>query len=525
MCRALIRRAESLAIPIRENRTAVELLTVDTPDGKRRACGAVLMDEHGNLEVVGAENVILAVGGPGGLYKTSVYPGVHTGAIGLGLMAGATAQSLPESQYGLASIRFRWNVSGTFMQVVPKIVSTEPDGVSDPREFLRDYFETTGEMNSKVFLKGYQWPFDSRKVFLKEGGSSLIDILVYIETVQRGRRVFLDFRENPADFRFDDLDAEALDYLKNSDALLASPIERLQKMNPGAIGVYADHNIDITTEPLEIAVCAQHNNGGLAGNHWWESTGVAHLFPIGEVNGSHGVYRPGGSALNSGQVAAIRAAEFITAKYQTQTIDDQTIQQAAEPVVARLVDWLAKSNVCKTDGQAKPAWQEQRDRFQTRMSRAGAHIRSKEELQDAVDDAWADYRAIEQDGSGWTEPCEAAEAAMNRYLCFAHAVYLEAVHYAVQSGVGSRGSAMVVDPSGQPVHDRLDETWRIVPEDPAFREKVQETLVETTPDKPSAQITHRWVPRRPIPNSDLWFETAWARFRAGDIYRDDSSSS
>ena len=327
MCHALIRRVKLLGIPLREkNRSAIELLTVDslptcTASGSledknaRRVVGAVLINEQGSLEVVGAENVVLAVGGPGGLYKTSVYPGVHTGAVGLGLMAGATAQSLPESQYGLASIKFRWNVSGTFMQVVPKIVSTEADGVSDPREFLRDYFNDVGEMNSKVFLKGYQWPFDSRKVL---GGSSIIDILVYIETVQRGRRVFLDFRENPTDFRFEDLDDEAFDYLKKSDALLPSPIERLRKMNPGAIGVYADHDIDITAEPLEIAVCAQHNNGGLAGNHWWESTNVAHLFPIGEVNGSHGVYRPGGSALNSGQVAAIRAAEFIAAKYQNQ---------------------------------------------------------------------------------------------------------------------------------------------------------------------------------------------------------------
>ena len=520
MCHALIRRVKLLGIPLRENRSAIELLTVDslpacTTSGSledknaRRVVGAVLIDEQGNLEVVGAENVVLAVGGPGGLYKTSVYPGVHTGAVGLGLMAGATAQSLPESQYGLASIKFRWNVSGTFMQVVPKIVSTEADGVSDPREFLRDYFNDVGEMNSKVFLKGYQWPFDSRKVL---GGSSIIDILVYIETVQRGRRVFLDFRENPTDFRFEDLNDEAFDYLKKSDALLPSPIERLRKMNPGAIGVYADHDIDITAEPLEIAVCAQHNNGGLAGNHWWESTNVAHLFPIGEVNGSHGVYRPGGSALNSGQVAAIRAAEFIAAKCQNQTVDDVTIQSVAEPVVARLVEWLAKSSSCQTP------WQEQRDRFQTRMSRAGAHIRSKAELQKAVEEAWADYRTIETEGSGWSQPCEATEAAMNRYLCFAHAVYLEAVLYWLESGVGSRGSAMVVDPSGEPVHDRLDDSWRIVPEDPVFREQVQETLIQSGSSETPSQVVHRWVPRRPIPESDLWFETAWARFRSGEIY-------
>ena len=35
----------------------------------------------------------------------------NTGAIGLALMAGARAQSLPESQFGLASIGYRWNAA------------------------------------------------------------------------------------------------------------------------------------------------------------------------------------------------------------------------------------------------------------------------------------------------------------------------------------------------------------------------------------------------------------------------------
>ena len=252
----------------------------------------MLVREDGSLEAVGAENVVFAVGGPGGLYKTSVYPQLHTGAIGLALMAGAKAQSLPESQYGMASIKFRWNVSGTYMQVVPRFLSTDADGVSDQREFLPDYYDSPGQMNSHVFLKGYQWPFDSRKAV---GGSSLVDILVYIETVLKGRRVFLDFRRNSDGFAFDQLSDEALQYLTRCEALLDTPLARLRKMNPGAIQLYADHGIDLAREPLEIAVCAQHNNGGLAGNHWWESTNIKHLFPVGEVNGSHGVYRPGGS--------------------------------------------------------------------------------------------------------------------------------------------------------------------------------------------------------------------------------------
>ena len=75
---------------------------------------------------------------------------------------------------------------------------------------------------SQVFLKGYQWPFDSRRVV---GGSSIVDILVYIETVIKGRRVFLDYRRNPEGFRFDQLSDEAREYLTKSNALQDTPLE------------------------------------------------------------------------------------------------------------------------------------------------------------------------------------------------------------------------------------------------------------------------------------------------------------
>jgi len=449
--------------------------------------------------------VVFAVGGPGGLYKTSVYPNVHTGAIGLALMAGAVAQNLPESQYGMASIQFRWNVSGTFMQVVPRFISTAPDGQSDPREFLGEYFDSPGQMSSNVFLKGYQWPFDSRKVV---GGSSIVDILVYIETVIRGRRVFLDFRRNPEGFRFEDLSPEALEYLTKSEALLGTPIERLQKMNPGAIQLYADHGIDVTAEPLEIAVCAQHNNGGLAGNHWWESVNLKHLFPVGEVNGSHGVYRPGGSALNSGQVGSLRAAEFIANRYAEWTLAEETVRDAAAGEAAGLLGWIDRSK------GAENSWQQEREEFQQRMTRAGAHIRSADELRKAVSAAWEQFRRIESSGCGHAGPADLAEALRNRHLCFAHAVYLEAVRFALASGVGSRGSSIVLRPGGTRVHPKLDDHWRIAPEVPAFRQKVLETVATA-----DGRAQSRWVDRRAIPETDVWFETAWARFRSGEIYQ------
>ena len=500
MCRALIREVQRQSIPLREGRDVVQLLTVG--DGaEKRVAGALALNDRDELEVYLVENLVFAVGGPGGLYRTSVYPEVHTGAIGLALQAGARAQSLPESQYGLASTRFRWNVSGTYMQVIPRMISTASDGESDPREFMREAFASTGEMNSMVFLKGYQWPFDARKAV---GGSSIVDILVYRETVLKGRRVFLDFRSNPEGFSFDALSPEALTYLTRSEALLESPIARLEKMNPAAIDLYLDHGIDICAEPLEIAVCAQHNNGGLAGNLWWESLNLKHLFPVGEVNGSHGVYRPGGSALNSGQVAGFRAAEYIANRYAAWSLPEEPARSAALGAVGALHEWLAV-----TRSESCGSWQEERAEFRARMSQAGAHIRSLSVLREAIPAAWAQYQRLRKAG----DPASPRESLRNCHLCFAHAVYLEAILFALESGVGSRGSAIAVDPSGTPIHPLLGDAWRMIPEDPAFRERVLETGVDS-----DGRVVCEWIARRPLPHPDTWFETAWARFRNGAIY-------
>jgi succinate dehydrogenase/fumarate reductase flavoprotein subunit len=503
MCRALIRQVRELNIPVRTERTAVELLTVET-HGRRRAAGVVAIRPDGELEAYAAENVVFAVGGPGGLYRDSVYPAVHTGAIGLALLAGARAQNLPESQFGLASIRFRWNVSGSYMQAIPRVISTGHKGDTE-REFLCEAFESPGALASAIFLKGYQWPFDARKVV---GGSSLIDLVVWRETAIRGQRVFLDFRGSPAGFSFEHLSPEPLDYLTRSHALQETPIERLRALNPGAIAVYAEHGIDLTGEPLEVAVCAQHNNGGLAGNLWWESPNLAHLFPVGEVNGSHGVYRPGGSALNAGQVGGLRAAEYVAHRYASWTLPEDTVRQEAQAALVRLLAWARRCS----SGRSIP-WQDERTELQVRMTRAGAHIRAERELREATREAWSQWRRLEHDGCAIGDLQELTPAFTTRQLCFAHAVYMEAIHFAVASGVGSRGSAVVLDPQDIPVHREMEGPWRIAPEDPAYRERVLETTV-----LPDGRVHNAWVPRRPIPQSDTWFETAWARFRSGEVH-------
>ena len=60
---------------------------------------------------------------------------ISAALLGIALEIGATANNLSESQFGLASTKFRWNVSGTYMQAIPRIFSTDASG-SDERDFL-----------------------------------------------------------------------------------------------------------------------------------------------------------------------------------------------------------------------------------------------------------------------------------------------------------------------------------------------------------------------------------------------------
>jgi len=470
--------------------------------------------ESGNFGFVvfNAVNVVLATGGPAGIYKTSVYPESQVGSHGLGFAIGAVGHNLTESQYGLASIKFRWNLSGTYQQVIPRYVSTDKDG-RDELEFLNDYFPDMEKLATAIFLKGYQWPFDPRKVM--NYGSSLIDILVYQETVLKGRRVFLDFTRNPSgggileDFSFDLLGKEAYEYLRKSGALFGTPIQRLEKMNQPAIDLYEANGIDITKEYLEIAVCAQHNNGGLKGNIWWESN-IKHLFPVGEVNGTHGVYRPGGSALNSGQVGSIRAALYISKRYDAEPPADQVfLDLSAEQIKKKLA---FASNVID-DGGDSNFLQSSREETQERMTSCGAHIREPKKISEAVAEAWKLYHTMKNE-IRIPSFTELPDAFKNLDLCLTHALYLEAIGEYLKKGGQSRGSYLVLNPDGEKPCAELGEEWKfLLSEEDAF---VNNKILEISLDE-EGNVQKRWVDIRPIPQQDIWFETVWNQYRNDEI--------
>ncbi|MCX6301061.1 MAG: FAD-binding protein [Bacteroidia bacterium] len=449
-------------------------------------------------------NIILGTGGPAGIYETSVYPLSQSGSIGMAFKAGATGQNLTESQFGIASTKFRWNLSGSYQQAIPRYISTDKRG-SDRIEFLNDFFPDIKSLSKAIFMKGNQWPFDPRRI--ENHGSSLIDLLIFREICEKQRNVYIDYSQNPSflkgeSFSFENLDKEVFDFLNRSGALKESPLDRLLALNGPAYSLYKEHGIDLAREPLQVSVCVQHNNGGLKAGIWWESD-LKHLFPVGEVNGSHGVYRPGGAALNSGQVGSYRAAQFISAKYNTPVPgSDELLNEAKEQIDSELTlaeRWL-------TPGKAYGNRQFLRE-IRKRMSEAGGIIRSLQKVTAAFAEAEEMKKQLhEQISAGSVK--ELSEAFLLSDHCLTHYIYLDAIKTYLEKGGRSRGSYLVTENQTCLLNDITDGNWK--PDLCRYDREIEIEILEV--GLSDERTTKKLVKVREIPVQDLWFEKIWKDF-------------
>ncbi len=522
MSECLQRQADSYGIRIFDNQEAAHLLTVGS--GKSKRIAGIVTVERGReapaatnppVTVFRAANVVLAAGGPGEMYQTSVYPRGQVGLHGLALRAGLAAENLTESQFGLASTQFRWNVSGTYMQAIPRLFSTDAQGKE--HDFLTDFFPSMKTMATDIFLKGYQWPFDPQKI--ENLKSSLIDVLVFNEN-QKGRRVFLDFRQNPLgtrsmqSFNMDELEPEAFEYLRDAGALQKTPIERLAHMNPLAIEIYRENGIDLYREPLEIAVCAQHNNGGFAVNKWWESS-IPHTFVIGEMAGTHGVKRPGGSALNAGQVGGLRAAEYIAHVYGREAAPGPEKGDEIEQQIRSLIDKLTRWT--KSSGREP---QKVIEEIQGRMTASAAHIREENDANRSLRRALQLCREIRDQGLAAADAPSLVAALQAEHMALASAAYLKAIVDLLVQGAGSRGSHLVLSPRGIPIHpDIIDKTTgaplAFRPENEDLRDRIQRLEYD---ESVTDLFRCTYVTPRTAPTGRKSFEPAWREYREGGIY-------
>jgi succinate dehydrogenase/fumarate reductase flavoprotein subunit len=223
--------------------------------------------------------------------------------------------------------------------------------------------------------------------------------------------------------------------------------------------------IDLKTEYLEIAVCAQHCNGGVSVDENWEST-VNGLYAAGEAAGTFGVYRPGGSALNSTQVGSLRAAEHIAKK------DTRNISQ---PMFKLPNIKYGKSNL-----------NEIRNEYQSAMSSFADFNRSLYQMKElfervkAICDNFFDTAVIKND-------TQISELYKLYDMLLSQRETLSAMILSAEY-VGTHGSA-IIDHAKYSIKDKSD--FRVMTVDSSsYVEKVS-----------------------PLPTPELWFETVFARHK------------
>ncbi|MHA1293913.1 MAG: FAD-binding protein, partial [Promethearchaeota archaeon] len=456
-----------------------------------------------------ANSIVLATGGPAILYRDSVYPESQKGTIGIAIEAGCKLQNLTESQFGLASMKFRWNLSGSYQQVIPRYFSIDDKGREI--EFLNNYFPSFKKLSKAIFLKGYQWPFNVERI--ENYGSSLIDLAVYNEVEILGRRVFLDFKRNPSNFNFNKLDDIAKNYLIKSNAIGDTPIERLKAMNERAIKVFLNNKIDITKERVQIAVCNQHLNGGIYGDIWWE-TNIENLYAIGEINGSHGIHRPGGAALNSGQIGGLRAAQKINYKYnKNNTITSQTFIKIAKKhldyFINELEIVLTKNKNIDEKGQSPS---QILLKIQEIMAKYCTIVRPLKGLKSQIEKI---KKLLEnfpkivylKNNKEIIDFLRVKDALLTQFII------LNSIYNYHQINGSSRGSYLILrDNLIKSMneryiipHDNLEHFKFIVSQN-TFKKKIQTVYYQ------NGEIKIIWEPVKQIPEDFGWFETVWKDF-------------
>jgi succinate dehydrogenase/fumarate reductase flavoprotein subunit len=514
MVQVLAKEAIRLNVPVFNHTTAVRLLI--EPGAVPRCVGVVAMSPRRRadnnplgLVVFSSDIVVTATGGPGELYRDSVYPRHCFGSLGLAMEAGLEAVNLTESQFGISTSRddFPWNLSGTYVQAMPYIFSRDPRG--NERNFLADAYRTTQELASNVFRKGYQWPFHATRML--DFGSSLVDLAILKEK-EAGRKVFMDFNRNPlpvpgdAEFDLDRLDPDVRAYLQNAGALLEKPLDRLRRMNPLSIELYKRYKSDITREPLEFAVNNQHMNGGLAVDGWG-ATSLDGCYAVGEAAGTHGVTRPGGAALNAGQVLGTRCAEHAAARH-TMRASSAPEPGLIEEAVARIVDVLKADSPLTVKSIRRDV--------QDRMSDHAGVLCNAADVKQALAAARALNENICRQGIAYSSAPEALKALQWRQTALLSEAVLTALAFYIARGGGSRGARAICASEG----DRVPQARIGRREDVRFVSERAEDRAEQIHVRFDARVfVCEARPVRRLNRDDKpFFERNWPDFLTGAIH-------
>lgn len=517
MVKVLAEEVNRLEVSVLDHATIIELL-IDKSEKNKKIKGAIaIIPEARNdqnpygIALLISPVVILAAGGPGELFRDSVYPKRCYGVLGLALEVGIETVNLTENQFGISTRRenFPWNLSGTYVQSIPYIYSVDRNG--NERNFLADYYHTTQELASNIFRKGYQWPIHASRML--DYGSSLIDLAIFIES-KAGNMVYMDFNRNPKPvpndlpFSLERLDEDVYQYLFNNKACLLTPIERLKQMNPLAIELYKNNGHDLLKEPLQFNVNHQHMNGGIAIDIWGQ-TSLSGCYAIGEAAGTHGITRPGGAALNAGQVFGIRCAKHVVAENRKVPTEINDCYKKISDCIKFIASQEKNTNGLLIE--------EVKKEIQNRMSDYAGFICHTDNVNKALIEARKLNNNINQCGLAITHPNKIALSYQCRQLAIASEAVLTALSFYIKQGGGSRGARALCSSKGTltpKVRSGTLTEYCFLSE----KEKHKKEQIVVTYNKGKFKVRTKQI--RILESLDnLFFEKNWADYLLGNIYK------
>jgi hypothetical protein len=322
----------------------------------------------------------------------------------------------------------------------------------------------------------------------------------------------MDFNRNPVaipgdlPFSLDRLDPDVRAYLGSAGAVQPQPIDRLRHMNPLSIELYRRYKIDIARDPLEFAVNNQHMNGGIAVDIWGRSSHPA-IYAVGEAAGTHGVTRPGGAALNAGQVFGTRAAEHIALR-RFSASDDGALSEVLTRAVSDLNSTLSPDSPLSV--------RRLRDEVQARMSEAAGILCDAATVRTALSEARALNDVIRANGISFGRPTEAGRAVQWQQMALASEAVLTTLDHYISEGGGSRGARAILDPAGE----GLPMSARGPLEDVRFRrERLDDRDRQIVVCHRDGKFTVADRPNRTMDQTERpFFERDWPAWLTGAIY-------
>jgi hypothetical protein len=228
------------------------------------------------------------------------------------------------------------------------------------------------------------------------------------------------------------------------------------------------------------------------------------------------VKRPGGSALNAGQVGGLRAAEYIVNFYGAEVADysndDPEIGRQIHTLTEKLARWS------KSSGRTP---QEIVEEIQTRMTTSAAHIREEKDANKSLRAALDLWKDIQDKGLPASSPESIAAAIQAEHLALSSIAYLKAIVELLLLDAGSRGSYLILSPHGMPIHpDVVDratgEPLAFEPENRDLRAKIQQIEYD---GREADLFRCTMITPRTTPVERKSFEPAWRDYREGGIYQ------